>query len=90
MSQRLDSKMVNAEVARLEKMFHEIDTNKDGVIDIQELTAGLRKMGYYHITREQIEVKQFYLSSESYLFGGTCSYHKHLVLGFLSIYYFIN
>jgi Ca2+-binding EF-hand superfamily protein len=51
--------MVNAEVARLEKMFHEIDTNKDGVIDIQELTAGLRKMGYYHITREQIEVNNF-------------------------------
>ena len=54
---KLDSKMVNAEIERLEKMFHEIDTNQDGVIDFNELTEGLRKMGYYHITPEQIEVR---------------------------------
>ena len=53
---RLDPKMVNAEISRLEKMFNELDTNKDGVIDIEEFTQGLQKMGYYHITSEQIAV----------------------------------
>lgn len=43
-----------AEVHRLEKLFHELDTNKDGRIDLTELTSGLHRFGYTHITEEQI------------------------------------
>jgi hypothetical protein len=53
----MDRALVEAEKARLKKMFVEIDTNRDGKIDVQELTQGLRKMGYFHITAEQIEVQ---------------------------------
>ena len=45
-----------AEVHRLEKLFHELDTNKDGRIDLTELTSGLHRFGYTHITEEQILV----------------------------------
>ena len=48
--------MMKAEGRRLEKLFHEIDTNKDGRIDARELFEGLKRMGYYHISEEQVEV----------------------------------
>ena len=43
-----------ADENRLKKLFHELDANKDGRIDIHELTEGLRKLGCFHITEEQI------------------------------------
>ena len=52
----LDYRMMKAESHRLEKLFHEIDTNKDGRIDARELFEGLKRMGYYHISEEQVEV----------------------------------
>ena len=52
----MDEETAKAEMHRLEKLFHELDENKDGRIDIRELTVGLKRMGYYHITEEQIEV----------------------------------
>merc|ERR1719412_1447771 len=51
----LDFKRMKAESRRLEKLFHEIDTNKDGRIDARELFEGLKRMGYYHISEEQVE-----------------------------------
>ena len=48
--------LVEAEMHRLEKLFHELDLNGDGRIDIHELAEGLHKMGYYHITEDQIMV----------------------------------
>ncbi len=52
-----DPEMVIAEEHRLERLFHELDTNKDGRVDPEELTTGLRRMGYVHITPEQIKVR---------------------------------
>ena len=52
----LDPRMMKAESHRLEKLFHEIDTNKDGRIDAHELSEGLQRMGYSHISEEQVEV----------------------------------
>ena len=52
----LNLRMMKAESHRLEKLFHEIDTNKDGRIDAHELSEGLKRMGYYHISEEQVEV----------------------------------
>ena len=46
-----------AEVHRLEKLFHELDTNKDGRIDPTELAEGIRRIGYSHITEGQILVR---------------------------------
>jgi hypothetical protein len=45
-----------AYVSKLESMFDQLDLNKDGKIDPRELIVGLRKMGYSHITEEQIKV----------------------------------
>ena len=53
----MDADLVEAEMHRLEKLFHTLDLNGDGRIDIHELAQGLHKMGYYHITEEQIMVK---------------------------------
>jgi len=39
----------------LERLFHELDTNGDGRIDIHELFEGLKRMGYAHISEEQVE-----------------------------------
>ena len=52
----MDGKAMKAEEHRLEKLFHKLDANSDGRIDIHELTDGLHKMGYSHITEEQILV----------------------------------
>ncbi len=60
----MDGRTRRAEMHRLEKLFHELDENKDGRIDIQELTAGLKRLGYYHITEEQIEASQPFLIIE--------------------------
>jgi Ca2+-binding EF-hand superfamily protein len=54
----MDNAMLKAEMHRLEKLFHDFDENKDGRIDVHELTVGLKRMGYYHITEEQIEVSK--------------------------------
>ena len=53
----LDLRMMKAESHRLEKLFNEIDTNKDGRINAHELSEGLKRMGYYHISEEQVEVR---------------------------------
>ncbi len=53
----MDRQMRKAEMHRLEKLFHELDLNKDGRIDVHELTVGLKRLGYYHVTEEQIEVR---------------------------------
>ena len=53
----LDLRMMKAESHRLEKLFHEIDTNRDGKIDAHELSEGLKRMGYCHISEEQVEVR---------------------------------
>lgn len=63
----MDQALVEAEKARLKKMFVEIDTNRDGKLDVQELTQGLRRMGYFHITAAQIEVHQACLLHAEYL-----------------------
>ena len=41
---------------RLEALFDELDTNKDGVIDSAELIAGVKRKGYTHLTEQQIQV----------------------------------
>ena len=57
-SLKMDADLVEAEMHRLEKLFHELDLNGDGRIDIHELAEGLHKMGYYHITEDQIMVRK--------------------------------
>ena len=44
-------------MGRLEALFDELDTNKDGVIDSNELIAGIKRKGYTHLTEEQIKVR---------------------------------
>ena len=56
----MDAKTRMAEEHRLKKLFHELDANNDGRIDIHELTEGLHKLGYFHITEEQILVSNFF------------------------------
>ena len=56
----MDTKTRMAEEHRLKKLFHELDANNDGRIDIHELTEGLHKLGYFHITEEQILVSAKY------------------------------
>lgn len=51
--------MAEAERHRLERMFHELDANNDGRVDPKELAEGVKKMGYYHVTEEQIIVRHF-------------------------------
>ena len=41
---------------RLEALFDELDTNKDGVLDAGELIAGITRKGYTHISEDQIKV----------------------------------
>ena len=59
----MDAKTRMAEEHRLKKLFHELDANNDGRIDIHELTEGLHKLGYFHITEEQILVSKFFLKN---------------------------
>lgn len=47
---------VVAESNRLKNLFDKLDLNKDGRIDSEELAAGLHNMGYFHISKEQIEM----------------------------------
>ena len=51
---------MKAESHRLERLFHELDTNKDGRIDIHELFQGLKRLGYAHISEEQVEVSAIF------------------------------
>ena len=48
---------MRAESHRLERLFHQLDTNGDGKIDIHELFQGLNRLGYAHISEEQVEVR---------------------------------
>ena len=64
----MDADLVEAEMHRLEKLFHTLDLNGDGRIDIHELAQGLHKMGYYHITEEQIMVKILRITSVILIF----------------------
>ncbi|CAB4056638.1 SLC25A23S [Lepeophtheirus salmonis] len=50
-----DEKELKAELHRLERLFHHLDRNKDGVVGIEDLIEGLHQMGYYHISRQQID-----------------------------------
>ena len=50
---------MRAESHRLERLFHQLDTNGDGKIDIHELFQGLNRLGYAHISEEQVEVGTF-------------------------------
>lgn len=56
----MDRPMAEAERHRLERMFHELDANNDGRVDPKELAEGVKKMGYYHVTEEQIIVRYFF------------------------------
>jgi len=49
--------------ARIERLFHSLDQNKDGRIDPEELERGLEKMGYAHVNKEQI--MQFLAKSDT-------------------------
>jgi len=46
--------MADAERLRLERMFHDLDADKNGRVDPKELAEGVKTMGYYHVTEEQI------------------------------------
>ena len=56
----MDGPTAEAERLRLERMFHDLDANKDGRVDPKELAEGVKKMGYYHVTEEQIIVRLFF------------------------------
>jgi len=47
---------VLAESNRLKNLFEKLDLNQDGKIDSEELAEGLHKMGYFHISKDQIEM----------------------------------
>jgi len=47
---------VVAESTRLQTLFEKLDLNKDGKIDSEELAEGLHQMGYFHISKDQIEM----------------------------------
>ena len=49
--------MAEVERQRLENLFNELDANRDGRVDPKELAEGVKKMGYYHVTEEQIIVR---------------------------------
>ena len=54
---RLTRRQDNHEnLGRLEALFDELDTNKDGVLDAGELIAGITRKGYTHISEDQIKV----------------------------------
>jgi len=47
---------IKAESNRLKNLFEKLDINRDGKIDSDELAEGLHRMGYAHISKEQIEI----------------------------------
>ena len=67
----MDGPMAEAERHRLERMFHELDANNDGRVDPRELAEGVKNMGYYHVTEDQIIVRCFFKlnSCISYVYG---------------------
>ncbi len=54
---------------RIAKLFYSLDQNKDGILDPDELEKGLEKMGYAHVNKQQIQVRQ-QRSLESVLIEG--------------------
>ena len=56
----MDATMAEAERHRLEKLFYHLDANNDGRVDPSELAQGIKKMGYYHVTEDQIIVRFTY------------------------------
>ena len=82
-------------LGRLEALFDELDTNKDGVIDSSELIAGINRKGYTHITEEQIKVRDtkagsglFQICSLLILFllrAASSTYHNELLSTLLGI-----
>ena len=44
------------EGSRLESLFHQLDRNRDGRIDAEELALGLQDLGYAHISPDQIKL----------------------------------
>lgn len=59
--------LVVAESNRLKNLFEKLDLNRDGRIDSEELAEGLHNMGYFHISKEQIEM--FLQRSDSSMSG---------------------
>jgi len=55
MSEALVRAGTQAESERLERLFHQLDANGDGRIDMQELYDGLNSLGYHHISKEHVE-----------------------------------
>ena len=55
---------MKAEGHRLERLFHQLDTNGDGRIDIHELFQGLNRLGYAHISEEQVEVRRHFFHQQ--------------------------
>jgi len=47
---------VVAESNRLKNLFETLDLNQDGRIDSEELAEGLHSMGYFHISKDQVEM----------------------------------
>jgi len=47
---------VVAESNRLKNLFETLDLNQDGRIDSEELAKGLHSMGYFHISKDQVEM----------------------------------
>ncbi len=54
---KLDRLADDMQRARLEKLFHSLDQNRDGKIDPDELERGLERMGYAHVSKDNIKVR---------------------------------
>ena len=67
---------MKAEGHRLERLFHQLDTNGDGRIDIHELFQGLNRLGYAHISEEQVEVRRHFFHQQK----SACEINTHALL----------
>ena len=67
---------MKAEGHRLERLFHQLDTNGDGRIDIHELFQGLNRLGYAHISEEQVEVRRHFFHRQK----SACEINTHALL----------